>query len=515
MTLKQRIKFFFQGKLYLKIITIILSAVAFAFCSIGTTGLTTSRVDCLTDAILNIPNYTRQATPGVTVIYDHQSDNAIAQKWKLSQSILDILEKNINSSYLYGYDTDISISGGLAMYLGCTSAEYADYTKDDPYGNNVSPELVAGNQTAMEDWGFTLIAGSYPTEANQVAICEEYYDLFKTFGYVDPMYSYQDDEWQNIRWINSVEQMVEATPINDYSDIIGKKLVLLGFDIESGTFGSATVDKKCELEIVGILNTDSGKKVEGSKTFDEVVPAGKIYVSDSWRETFFKKDGVWNDYMCARLYVVRPDSYSAAYEIARACIEATDYATKYSGDIDELDNYVTPHFLYIIYTNRSLSTTFALFGAGLGVVAIALEFFMAANTLWERRKQIGILQSLGAGKRRLISIFMVEAIAFACVTFIVALATAFGVFYGYVYSTSYSYKYLTHCLIYGGWNILILAALSFILPAVTTFIISNNFLKRAPIENIQKADKKLSRADAKRKRDLKKLQELKDKYEKD
>lgn len=41
----------------------------------------------MTEAILNIPDYTNQATPGVTVIYDHGSDNALAERGCFSQSV--------------------------------------------------------------------------------------------------------------------------------------------------------------------------------------------------------------------------------------------------------------------------------------------------------------------------------------------------------------------------------------------------------------------------------------------
>jgi len=510
MTLKQRIKFFFQGKPYLKIITIILSAAAFAFCSIGSTGFTTSRIDCLTDAILNIPNYTNQATPGVTVIYDHDSDNAIAKRGCLSQGVLDILEKNISSSYLYGYHfSDGNIGIRLGVSFGGDATDVYDYMQNT-YGDatKIDSSIVAGSQSAMEDWGFSLVAGSYPKEPNQVAICEEAYDIYKEFGYVcaTNLYNYTQEEqhgyWSCARYEDSAE--IEVMPINSYSDIIGKTLVFLSCDDENGTLGEDAVGKKCELEIVGIINTGSGKEVEGSNAGYYVIPAYKLYVSESWREAYLKKDGEWTDTECTYLYVVRPDSYSAAREIASACVKATDYVEKYNGDTDDLTTIVAPHFLETVLVGSGYPETFALIGGLLGAIAVALQFFAVNVSFNERRKQIGVLQSLGAGRKKLAGIFIPEVVATSLCTFILATPMAYGVFYGYIYEATYNFKYLVHRLVYSPVNLLILAALCFVLPMIVSLVSIFRFLKRAPIDNIQKRDNKLSHTDKKRERYSKK-----------
>jgi len=517
MTIKQRVKFFFQGKPYLKILTIILSAVAFALCSIGATGITTNRVDYMTEAILNIPTYANQATPGVTIMYDHQSDNAIAEKWNFSQGVLDILEENIHSSYLYGYDLIDSNTGVMpGSSFGGDSTDMYNYIQDT-YGHSMRFDsfVVAGSRSAMEDWGFSIVAGSYPTEPNQVAISEEYYDLYKNFGYVcaTDLYHYTQEgrgHWSYDRYEDGVE--VEEIPINDYSDIIGKTLVVLNCDDENGLLGENATGKKCELEIVGIINTDSGKEEENSKAGDLVVPAYKLYVSDSWREAYFKKDGVWNDTKCTYLYVVRPDSYSVAREIASACVKATDYVKMYSGDTDDSTTIVAPHFLETVLVGSGYPETFALIGGLLGAIAVVLQFFAVNVSFNERRKQIGVLQSLGAGKRTLTGIFAAETVATSMVEFVLAMPIAYGIFYGYIYEATYNFKYMVHRLVYGPVDLLILAALCFILPMIATLISSFLFLRNAPIDNIRKA-KKPDKAEQKRYRDLKKLEAQKKKYE--
>lgn len=514
MTLKQRIKFFFQGKPYLKIITIILSAVAFAFCSIGTTGLTTDRVDYMTDAILNIPNYTNQATPGITIIYDHYSDNALAEKGSLSQRVIDIIEQNTSRNYLYGYYPNVSVD--LLVSMGGFPDDSDREAETYNIRLSTSP-IVAGSQSAMEEWGFSLVAGSYPAEVNQLAISEAHFELFKKFGYVDSteLFYYSDllGSWRCSRYESEADD-VEIEEINDYSDIIGKKVVFYGSAETDEVF---TTDTITTMEIVGIINTDTGNEVEGSKAGDLVVPGNKLYFSEAWREAYFKRDGVWNDNKCNFLYTVHPKNYAEAYSLADACVKATDYVKQYSGDTVDLTTIVAPHFLETVLVGSGYPETFALMGTLLGVIAVVLQFFAVNNSFAERRKQVGVLQSLGAGKKILAGIFVSEIVATSLCMFILAVPTAYGIFYGYIYGATYNLKYLVHRLVYTPVNLLILAALCFILPMMAALVSIFRFLKRAPIDNIRKFKKirspHISREEKKRQRDLKKLQELKDKYE--
>jgi len=435
----------------------------------------------------------------------------------LSQEVIDIFEEETDFSYLYYYDGWCTPLSGvyekdeLGNYV--ISGEFTSYCAE----NNVysASYYVAGTQEDFESLGFELLTGKYPEGVYEVAISEAHFELLKKYGYRD---NFDDYVETNGFYNQQLPEEITYEEINDYSDIIGKTIVM-----EEENLLSNKNSAICRATIVGVINTDSAAFSEENE--DERVyatPANKIYVSAEWRESHFLKDGVLNDNACQVLYAKLPTTYAEAYGLAVATLRCEELVNEhvilYDEYVTDVANIPAPQYVRSRILNHYADAyiqIFAIFGGALVVLSVVLQFIMSHYSLTSRRKQIGVLQSLGASRKDMLSTFLIEAALLSFAIFIIALPLSLGIYWNGLYPELYDIKFKVAQIVYNGWNVLILAGLSFILPALATIIMSIGFLRRPPIANIQKYDRKISRAEKKRARDLKKLEKLKDKYEKE
>lgn len=486
MTFKQRIKFFVQGKPYLKIITLLLSAVAFAACSLAAMGFTNNTADMIARGLLNYDDF-----PYTEIEYNH-TPNSFGNAHVLSQEVIDIFEEETDFSYLYYYDSWCEPFSGVyeenewGNYV--ESEEYSLYCEENKLYD--SSYYVAGTQEDFESLGFELLAGKYPEGVYEVAISEAHFELLKKYGYRD---NFDDYIKKDGYYYTQLPDEIIYEKIDDYSDVIGKTIV---FVAENNFSNTSSI---CRATIVGIINTDSAMFSEENK-WERVyaTPANKIYVSSKWREQLFFKDGVWNDDACQVLYAKKPTTYAEAYGLAIATLKCeklvNEHIELYDEYVTDVANIPAPQYVRSRILNHwevAYIKIFAIFGGALGVLSVVLQFVMSNYSLTSRRKQIGILQSLGMSRKAMLSTFLIETAILSLAIFIIALPLSLGIYWLWLYPELYDIRFKVAQIVYNGWNVLILAGLSFILPVLATFTTASIFFKRPPIDNMQKRDKKI------------------------
>lgn len=454
MTLKQRIKFFFQGKPYLKIITILLSAVAFALCAIASTGYTNDNADYLARALINY------SIPFTIVQYDH-NDNSIGERNILSQDVIDIFE-DTGIDYLYGY-----------------TSSFSSYDIEDDAIIYASKYYLAGKQSVAESFGFKVVAGRYPETVDEIAISDSYFETFKNHGYRNVYSEYKKD---NFGYYRDASVSGETFDINDYSDIIGKTFTMPG-NIKTGEgFNEGTAIY--EAKIVGVIDTSS-METEGYRS-EYFYPAQKLYLSEAWREKFFYKNGEWQDNQCEYLYGEKVEDYKTAYKVAIATFEACNLIEELGEKNRDEDVVEVNGTLALLDGRQELYLrAFKILGVPLAALSVVVQILAAVNSMFERRKQIGILQSLGAGKKQLFFLLLSEALALGLIICAIAVPLSYEVFINAVQVNLYNDKYMVCLLEFKAMNFVIVGAMSILLPLITTAISSAVFLRRAPIDNIR------------------------------
>ena len=125
-------------------------------------------------------------------------------------------------------------------------------------------------------------------------------------------------------------------------------------------------------------------------------------------------------------------------------------------------------------------------GAGLlfGIFSILLCWHLTTSSLNLKKRKIGVLRALGAGDADVKRIVLFEALIVAICSFALALLLSLGVFYGSLQPLTYMAQFGVSMLNFTGWNVLILAALSFSVPLLSTLVPLKKFLKKPVVENI-------------------------------
>lgn len=125
-------------------------------------------------------------------------------------------------------------------------------------------------------------------------------------------------------------------------------------------------------------------------------------------------------------------------------------------------------------------------GAGVlfGVFSVLLCWHLTTSSLNLKKRKIGVLRALGAGDADVKRIVLFEALIVAICSFALALLLSLGVFYGSLQPLTYMAQFGVSMLNFTGWNVLILAALSFTVPLLSTLVPLKKFLKKPVVENI-------------------------------
>ena len=125
-------------------------------------------------------------------------------------------------------------------------------------------------------------------------------------------------------------------------------------------------------------------------------------------------------------------------------------------------------------------------GAGVlfGVFSVLLCWHLTTSSLSLKKRKIGVLRALGAGDADVKRIVLFEALIVAICSFALVLLLSLGVFYGSLQPLTYMAQFGVSMLNFTGWNVLILAVLSFTVPILSTLVPLKKFLKKPVVENI-------------------------------
>ena len=101
-----------------------------------------------------------------------------------------------------------------------------------------------------------------------------------------------------------------------------------------------------------------------------------------------------------------------------------------------------------------------------------------------KRKQIGVLRALGAKEGQIECIFLTGTAVLAFLIFLVSTALTVAVYYTVWMTWTYVPHLGVSLFVFNGWNVLILFALSFAVPLLSTLAPLKKFLNKSIVDNI-------------------------------
>ncbi len=467
-----------QGKFSTKLITIILSVFAFVLFSLGSMGFTYSYSDFLTRGYLNY-------IEGIPFI----SFNGANGK-SMSVEDIELVEENTDLTFIYS-------SIGLTFwgtFIGDQIRIDEEDDKDisgatDLYHANFETGIagsmaLCGTAEDYESLGYSLLAGKYPTEKNEVAISEAHFEAFVNGGYCNVaknfVWKQQTDEIGFFVYDESIPRVVE--PISSYSDIIGKTV---------GQGDPEREDRATEYKIVGIVQTNYDYNL-GKKIRFENYPAARWMLSEDWKnespEIYRIFSGEVHDYETMKRCVDTVLAFKEKAELNGVDIELTNYPVLRG--IDAL----FPSVVYNGYQDTDI-IAFMIGAAGIvmGIFATILNGYLISQSIQSKQKKIGILRSMGADKKVVSKIFILESLMTATAIFLLSLISSLVSYYGFVRQLTTYQSFGVSFLVYNGWTALILAAVCYAVPLLSTVFPLKRFFKQSIVDNLSGHYKKKSK----------------------
>lgn len=125
-------------------------------------------------------------------------------------------------------------------------------------------------------------------------------------------------------------------------------------------------------------------------------------------------------------------------------------------------------------------------GAGLlfGIFSVLLCWHQIAAMLRLKERSIGILRSLGATERFVFRLLTGETLFLRGAIFLAALLGTVLLYDLWLAPATAVGSFGVSFLVFNGWTVLILAALSFAVPLLSTLVPLKKFLKKPVVENI-------------------------------
>lgn len=453
-------KFSLQGNAIIRFFTIILSMIAYTIFSLTSMGFTGNLDDLNTRGILGY------YAPCLNVVYKHKE--VTGSSTSIGQENLSLFESILPVSYSYN------------DWCGLTSIYcYTPNSFDIPaeiYNN--SPSVLCATKEFCENVGYELLAGRYPETVTEIAVSENQLDLFMEYGYSNATNRLQWNEKKEIYDFDETIPLGETENINSANDLLGKKLTMWG-DLPSKTLSPTSMGGIAfyEVEIVGVVDTHT---IENKEKYndDHIIPSSCIFVSKEWKETFLGK----NDELCTRLYFEKPDDYATAYEIVKALAQMEENA-KNHGEFVEAGLYLfLPSEFYSAYNIEKWIMT------GASIVFLAFSFFLDVRMMHDsielKRRNVGILRSIGADRKTVVKIFAFELCFISLLSILLSISLS-EILYAFVLKPDFTMeRYGIALFEYRFINILLLVAIGLFFPILSSFRAIKKFLKESIIENM-------------------------------
>lgn len=405
----------------------------------------------------------------------------------LGQEVIDFIEEETGEKFIhmisYYYDIeDLNCFVGEQSGISVAPSSNGIYVEDDNiYGS----------------FGFNVLAGRYPEDVYEIAVSEKQFEYFKEYGYCDRSAAYYysgRDKGNNLVWEYDESRVeAKAETINDYDDLIGKKLMCYG-DAENGVLAKSGSREGgfYFVEIVGVIDTHADESVKTysvASDYYHYTPKGKIFYSKKWVEKFSSDGDYISTYMCTQKATTRAEtkkyisvtdktkkfinSIIAEKQAEAKALNATSegFGLMESGEFDDARQDGSGLFMF-----------FGGVGGVFGAFTIILVIYLTSTTLNGKRRQIGILRAIGAGKWDVRKIVF-SGVAFnSAASFVVSVSATFLLYKLWLYDMFYRSYLGAGFVFFNIWNVLILAAFAIVIPLLASLPALFRFSKRSVAE---------------------------------
>lgn len=341
------------------------------------------------------------------------------------------------------------------------------------------------DQSFVSDYGFTLY-GEYPQSYDEIVIPDYMFEGFKTYGYTP-----KDGT---------------AQTVSSYDDIIGKTLshkhrAYLG----EGNYR----DEYLTYKIVGVLDTNVNKKIYGRvmfKEYDEkygtLISANDTMSQYGLQKVMFTAKGFYLDYFLPKVtewveYIKHSDDIitrviSPITGNKKAMLQAARVHERY---LSENDGSGASEYFMLTGDAQTVvddkdeimdlcKTIFFYTALGTSVISALFVLYYVSGVVTEKKRQVGILRSLGASKGDIFKIFAAQNGIFA--GGLIALATVFSAVTDVIINSYLTKGYVAKAvfLSFSIRQFAVLAAVAILAIAVGVIIPVIKILRAKPVDII-------------------------------
>ena len=505
---KTAMRLSFRGKWMVRVLTILLSAMSFMFFAIASTAFTFDVFDfqargCqyyMSDKDYYLFSNTTSGTgyalgdPELLLTEEEvvSIENGVDLNFVTScRNQIDVgyfLDKSYFRGEKYVYDQHGEIVSETEEYKA-----YLREVEGKPLAYSVS-DVTVGSEAAYDELNYRLLAGRYPEAVNEIAVSEEIYEMFAWGGYVDAVqegcYTLQEftfvfEKYEAYAWDDSVIPPEEAgEKIDSYDDLLGKTLANYELQEENSNERHETMPD--EVVIVGIVDMED--RPAWPRRYPQPSYFSGILRSEAWRQEQIAADKLYAEALVARNFnnseqVVR-DAVSLTLELSELARPRFEGLTPYvdlnvgAYTVSSLADHIVDSNLYIlILIVCDVGVVFLVF-------AVLLNAHLITAIMEMKRKQIGVLRALGGSERRVRVIYLTGTAVLGVCIFLLSLVFTVAVFYGFWQEMWEFSSFGVSPFVFNGWNVLILAVLSFAVPLLSALVPLKRFFKKSIVDNI-------------------------------
>ncbi len=546
--LKTSLKFTFRGKWVTRGITVLLTAISLALFSLAFTGYSYDREDYFHRAYQNMLHERKYLTFSnqISINVDnltglHVSEDVWGRPYYSPSEVRQIEELPLGFLSVCRTDTEVQAYvdklyfRGVKEIDGKPTAEYNEWLKERenlPHKVMLA-SAIAGKEQVFHEFGFQLAAGRYPQAENEIAIDVGIYEQFAWGGYIDAIANgglkeetgcYYDEYYDEYRDAYVVDYDVQppkenGIAISSYQDILGKTLAtFMPFQApelhESYMVGIYPEPDRFEQSvIVGVVDAGSTEKYtsldpkslsfgggcfNGNK--DEYGWFGQIvFHSEAWRQAHLEKGDFYTGALIAK-GPISDETLNLVLDLSKRQQEEqlAEFTKSYPYSAAQLEYYnfmigaESSSALFEYGTTTAQETSLILSGIGLIflVFSVVLNAVLMNAVLRQTHREIGVMRALGGSRRKISTYFLIGTAFLGLVVFLAAIVIALSVFYCY-FGPLFAYRGFegTSPFIFNGWNALLLAGSSLLVPVLSVLLPLKLFMRRSCVE-MMKATKK-------------------------
>ena len=505
---KTAMRLSFRGKWMVRVLTILFSAMSFMLFAIASTAFTFDVFD------FQVRGYQYYMSDKDYYLFSNTTGNTGYApgdpELLLTEEEVVSIENGVDLNFVtscrnqidVGYFFDKSYFRG-EKYKYDENEEIEDYTDEykaylkEVEGRSLAysvSDVTVGSEATYDDLNYRLLAGRYPEAVNEIAVSEEIYEMFAWGGYVDAIaegcYTLQEftfvfETYEAYAWDDSVIPPEEAgEKIDSYEDLLGKTLANYELQEENRQTEHETMPD--EVVIVGIVEMEN--RPAWPRRYPQPSYFSGILRSEAWRQEQIAADKLYAEALVARNFnnseqVVR-DAVSLTLELSELARPRFEGLTPYvdlnvgAYTVSSLVDHIVDSNLYILI----------LIVCGIGVVFLIFSILLNAHLMTSlmsmKRKQIGVLRALGGSERMVRAIYLTGTAVLGLCIFLLSLVFTVAVFYGFWQEMWMIPIFGISPFVFNGWNVLILAVLSFAVPLLSALVPLKRFFKKSIVDNI-------------------------------